>query len=337
MKFFCTGATSGHTPQLYLIFLSQLVVFTKYWYIFTPESEIMIPEFKSIFDLIKAFPTEQSCIDHLEKLQWNGYAVSPFDASSKVYKCSGNKYKCKNTGKYFNVRTGTIFDNTKIPLQKWFLALYVFSSHKKGISSHQLARDITVTQKTAWFLLHRLRYAFDHPNFKKVVGETIEIDECGIGGESINKHSNKKMKNEEGNTISTKATVIGFRQRGGNVVAKVVTDRTKETLLPVVYKTVKPGSILMTDENPVYIDLGWEFEHYTVNHSAKEYVNAMAHINGIENFWSHVKRGIDGIYHWVSKEHLQSYIDEFTLRFNTRKFNTQSRFDFILTGVAGKR
>lgn len=127
----------------------------------------MLPEFKSIFDLLKAFPTEQSCIDHLENLSWGGNPVSPFDAASKVYKCAGNKYKCKNTGKYFNVRTNTIFDNTKIPLQKWFLALYVFSSHKKGISSHQLAKDISVTQKSAWFLLHRLRYAFDHPNFKR--------------------------------------------------------------------------------------------------------------------------------------------------------------------------
>jgi len=136
----------------------------------------MFPEFKSIFDLIKAFPTEQSCIDHLERLQWNGEPVSPFDATSKVYKCKDNRYKCKNTGKYFNVRTGTIFDNTKIPLQKWFMALYVFSSHKKGISSHQLAKDISVTQKSAWFLLHRLRYAFDHvysddgtPSFRSMV------------------------------------------------------------------------------------------------------------------------------------------------------------------------
>lgn len=297
----------------------------------------MLPEFKSIFDLIAAFPTEQSCIDHLERLSWNGTPVSPFDAESKVYKCKKNRYKCKNTGKYFNVRTGTIFDNTKIPLQKWFLALYVFSSHKKGISSHQLARDITVTQKSAWFLLHRLRYAFDHPNFKKAVGNVVEIDECGIGGQSYYKHANKKTKNDEGATISNKTSVIGLRERDGNIIAKVVEDRTKETLLPVIYENVEPGSILMTDEYPGYNDLSNYFEHYTVNHSAKEWVNEMAHINGMENFWSHVKRGIDGIYHWVSGEHLQAYIDEFTLRFNTRKFQTQGRFDFILSGIAGKR
>lgn len=297
----------------------------------------MIPEFKSIFDLLKAFPTEQSCIDHLERLQWGGVPVSPFDASSKVYNCAGNKYKCKNTGKYFNVRTGTIFDNTKIPLQKWFLALYVFSSHKKGISSHQLAKDISVTQKSAWFLLHRLRYAFDHPNFKKALGNTVEVDECGIGGQSYYKHSDKKIRNEEGATISGKTSVIGLRERGGNVKAIVVSDRTKETLLPMVYQNVEPNTVIMTDDLQAYQHLKKDFEHHSVNHSAKEFVNGMAHTNGIENFWSHLKRGIDGIYHSISKAHLQSYIDEFVLRFNTRDFNTQGRFDLILAGVAGKK
>lgn len=297
----------------------------------------MLPEFKSIFDLITAFPTEQSCINHLERLQWDGVPVSPFDAASKVYKCAGNKYKCKETGKYFNVRTGTIFDNTKIPLQKWFLALYVFSSHKKGISSHQLAKDISVTQKSAWFLLHRLRYAFDHPNFKKTVGNVVEIDECGIGGQSYYKHANKKAKNEKGGTISTKTSVIGLKERDGNIIAKVVQDRMKETLLPIIFETVEPDSILMTDEYTGYVDLAKYYEHHTVNHTAKEFVNEMAHINGIENFWSHLKRGIDGIYHQISREHLQAYVDEFLLRFNTRKFKTQGRFDFILSGIAGKR
>jgi transposase-like protein len=297
----------------------------------------MLPEFKSIFDLLKAFPTEQACIDHLEDLRWEGIVVSPFDESSKVYKCAGNKYKCKNTGKYFNVRTNTIFDNTKIPLQKWFLALYVFSSHKKGISSHQLAKDISVTQKSAWFLLHRLRYAFDHPNFKQTVGNIVEIDECGVGGESYNKHSKKKLKNTEGATISSKTSVIGLKERGGNVIAKVIEDRTKDTLLPIVHKTVEPNSVIMTDEYSAYNDLSKHFQHHTVNHSAKQYVNAMAHTNGIENFWSHLKRGIDGIYHSVSKGHLQSYVDEFTLRFNTRKLDTQSRFNLVLSGVTDKK
>lgn len=297
----------------------------------------MLPEFKSIFDLLKAFPTEQSCIDHLEKLQWNGNPVSPFAPESKVYKCAGNKYKCKNTGKYFNIRTGTIFDNTKIPLQKWFLALYVFSSHKKGISSHQLAKDISVTQKSAWFLLHRLRYAFDHPNFQNTLANIVEVDETFMGGKSANKHASKKTKNERGGTMHTQQPVLGMRERDGNVVAIVVPNRNRETILPIIHNVVEQDSTIMTDEYTAYKDLKHCYTHNKVNHSAKEYVNAMAHTNGIENFWSHLKRGVDGIYHWVSKGHLQSYVDEFTLRFNTRKFNTQRRFDLVLSAVANKR
>ncbi|MBS1642771.1 MAG: IS1595 family transposase [Bacteroidetes bacterium] len=293
--------------------------------------------FKSIFDLLKAFPNEQSCINHLEEIRWAGIVVSPFDENSKVYKCANNKYKCKNTGKYFNVRTNTIFDNTKIPLQKWFLALYVFSSHKKGISSHQLAKDISVTQKSAWFLLHRLRYAFDHPNFKNTLGNIVEIDETFVGGEAKNKHTSKKNKNENGGTIHEKQPVLGMRERDGNIIAVVVPNRNKEILLPIIQETVENNSTIMTDEYTAYKDLKHDYFHNTVNHGAKEYVNQMAHTNGIENFWSHLKRGIDGIYHWVSKEHLQSYVDEFTLRFNTRKFDTQGRFDLILSAISGKK
>lgn len=297
----------------------------------------MIPEFRSIFDLLKAFPTEQSCITHLENLMWGGNPVSPFAAESKIYKCAGNKYKCKTTGKYFNVRTGTIFDNTKIPLQKWFLALYVFSSHKKGISSHQLAKDISVTQKSAWFLLHRLRYAFDHPNFQNTLSNIVEIDETFMGGQSKNKHTSKKVKNERGGTMHTQQPVLGMKERDGNIVAIVVPNRNKETILPVIRNVVEQDTVVMTDEYTAYKDLKHDYNHFRVNHSAKEYVNAMAHTNGIENFWSHLKRGIDGIYHWCSREHLQSYVDEFTLRFNTRDLNTQGRFDLILSAISNKR
>lgn len=293
-------------------------------------------EFKSIFDLLKAFPDEQSCIDHLERLRWNGNPTSPFAIESTVYKCKGNKYKCKTTGKYFNVRTGSIFDNTKIPLQKWFMALYVFSSHKKGISSHQLAKDISVTQKSAWFLLHRLRYAFDHPNFQNTLGNIVEVDETFIGGNAVNKHENKKKRNEHGGMLSDKTPVLGMKEREGHVVAKVIPNRHKETLLPIIHQTVEQDSTIMTDELPAYKKLKDYYGHFTVNHKAKEYVNHMAHTNGIENFWSHLKRGIDGIYHWVSPEHLQSYVNEFTLRYNTRENTTCARFDLILTNVAGR-
>lgn len=292
----------------------------------------MLPEFKSIFDLLKAFPTEQYCIDHLERLSWNGEPVSPFDSTSKIYKCAGNKYKCKNTGKYFNVRTGSIFDNTKIPLQKWFLALYVFSSHNNGISSHQLAKDISVTQKSAWFLLHRLRYAFDHPNFQNTLDNVVEVDETFMDSDS----TNKKEKNERDGTIHTQQPVLGMKGRNGNVVAIVVPNLNKETIMPLVRNEVEQACTIMTDEYTAYKDLMFDFKYLTVSHGAQGYVNHSARTNGIENFWSHLKRGIDSIFHWVSKGHFKSYVDEFTLRFNTRNYNAQGRFDLILSAIANK-
>ena len=207
---------------------------------------------------------------------------------------------------------------------------YMFSVHTKKVF------PLTSLQKI--FQLHKNQPgSFDHPNFQGVVGNIVEIDEAGIGGQSHYKHANKKIRNEEGATISGKTSVLGMKERGGNVKAFVIPDRTMETLLPAIYENVKPDSILMTDELAAYQHLKKDFEHHAVNHSAKQFVNKMASTNGIENFWSHLKRGIDGIYHQVSKGHLQSYIDEFTLRFNTRDFNTQGRFDLILSAVSNKR
>jgi transposase-like protein len=295
-------------------------------------------EFKSILDLIKAFPDEQTCINHLEKMQWNNVPVSPFDPTSKIYKCAGNKYKCKNTGKYFNVRIGTIFENTNIPLQKWFMALYIFSSHKKGISSHQLAKDIDVTQKSAWFMLHRLRYAFEHPNFKAILGDCnpVEIDETYIGGKNKNKHNSKKQAGTRGRSTKDKTPILGMIEREGHVIAKVVVDTKMHTIQPVIFENVSNGSIVMTDEYQSYNQMKKSYDHRRVNHGAKQYVNQMAHTNGIENFWSHLKRGIDGIYHWVSKLHLQSYVNEYCLRYNTRKYSTNDRFNLILINVNGR-
>ena len=197
--------------------------------------------FKSLIDLLKAFPDEDACFTHLEKLRWAGNVVSPFDATSKVYKCAGHKFKCKNTNKYFTVKNGTIFEDTKIPLQKWFMALYIFSSHKKGISSHQLARDIDVTQKTGWFLLHRLRYAFTHPSFQAMLEGVVEVDETYVGGKESNKHQGKKTENNQGRSLKTKGAIFGMLERNGNVVAQVVPAVDAATLLPIIEETVEAG------------------------------------------------------------------------------------------------
>jgi len=289
--------------------------------------------FKSIHDFLRVFPDEQACINHLEQIRWDGIVVSPFDETSKVYKCAGNKFKCKNTGKYFNAKTGTIFESTNIKLMKWFLALYVFSSHKKGISSYQLAKDIDVTQKSAWFMLHRLRYAFGNTQNEKFDGIT-EIDETYVGGEGKNKHKNKKVLNSKGHTMHLKAPILGMKDRvTGTVKVFAVPNTTSASLMSLIKKSIAEGSIVITDEYRTYDILGWKYKHGRVNHSAKEYVNGIFHTNGIENFWSHLKRGIHGIYHWVSVQHLQSYANEYALRFNTRKFTTSSRFDYVLSNM----
>ncbi|TDO23758.1 IS1595 family transposase [Pedobacter duraquae] len=296
----------------------------------------MLPEFKSIIDLLQKFPTEQDCINHLEKIRWDGNVVSPFDPESKVYSCAGNKYKCKNSGKYFNVKTQTIFDNTKIPLVKWFLALYVFSSHKKGISSHQLAKDIDVTQKTAWFILHRLRYAFEHPDFQAEFTDHVEVDETYVGGKEPNKHKHKKTGKTQGRNTTSKKPVVGMRERNGNVYAKVVDNVSMSTIQPMIESMVPHGATVYTDEWLAYNRLSEKYLHHRVNHGAKEFVNQMASTNGIENFWSHLKRMIDSNYHWVSKYHLQSYVNEEMLRFNTRHNSASQRFNYVLGNIGGR-
>ncbi len=301
----------------------------------------MVSEFKSIADLLTAFPDEAACAAHLEKIRWDGNPVSPFDPESKVYVCAGKpgaapRYKCKNTGKYFNVKVGTIFEDTKIPLQKWFMALYLLSSHKKGISSHQLAKDIDVTQKTAWFINHRLRYAFDHPNYQATLSNTVEVDETYIGGAEKNKHESKKTEGTQGRSLKTKKPVLGMVERGGNVSAQVVDDTTKATVHEAIEAKVVAGSTVMTDEYQSYNGLNKTYSHEVVHHSAKQYVNGMAHTNTMEGFWSLLKRGIDGIYHHVSFKHLQKYCNEFVIRYNTRKQGTAQRFTFVLDNMEGR-
>lgn len=228
----------------------------------------MLPSFKSLLDLVKAFPTEEACVAHLEALRWNGTPVSPFDASSKVYKCAGNRYKCKNTGKYFNVKVGTILEDTKIPLQKWFMSLYIFSSHEKGISSHQLAKDIDVTQKSAWFLLHRLRYAFAHPNFQATMEGTVEVDETYLGGKESKKHANKKTPNTQGGSLKINKAVVGVLQRDGDVIAQVVKDVTSATLVTIISETVETGATIHTNEYQAYRPIAAVYNHQIVRHSS---------------------------------------------------------------------
>jgi len=295
-------------------------------------------EVKSIIDLIKAFPTEDSCIEHLEILRWNGNVVSPFDTTSKVYNCKGNKYKCKNTGKYFNVKTSTIFDNTKMELQKWFMAIWLVTSHKKGISSLQLGRDLGITQKSAWFMLQRIRNCFglNEDNKDKLKGE-VEIDETYVGGKAGNRSAKIRAdKSQETKQHYKKSTVLGMVERGGDVRAMHVNNASELSLLPPIVNNISFDATLYTDELTSYNKLERVYDHQTVKHGRGEYVRGRISTNTIESFWALLKRGIYGIYHFTSKKHLQLYVDEFVFRYNTRKITENERFNLLLCNIENR-
>ena len=292
-------------------------------------------EFNTILDLIKAFPDEQSCIDHLESLRWiNGNVVSPFAPSSKVYKCANNRYRCKDTSKYFNVKTSTLFDNSKIELQKWFLAIWLVTSHKKGISSIQLSKDIGVTQKTAWFMLQRIRNCFGFDNDNDLSNE-VEVDETDVGGKNKNKHNAKKIEGTQGRSIKDKAPVFGMIERGGKLNAKCVDDVTIRTLTTEIVRYVNNATVY-SDEWLGYNALKRIYDHQFIKHGAGQYVNGRVHTNTIEGFWSLLKRGIVGIYHFTSVKHLQKYVDEFVFRYNTRNASEVSRFNLLLSNTTNR-
>lgn len=300
-------------------------------------------DFATVFDLFDAFPTEQSCIDHLELLRWEGNVISPFDASSTVYKCKDNKYRCKNTGKYFNVKTNTLFDSTKVSLRKWFAAIWLVTCHKRGVSSLQLSRDIGVTQKTAWFMLHRIRKAFGMSNDdNQQVQDEVEIDETFVGGKNKNRHKDKKVEKCQGRSFKDKVPVFGMIQRGGLLIAKVVTDTKATTLLPLIQDYVKKDSILYTD-GWGYGDIEDDYTQMSVDHGKGFYGTTIidyetgevikVNTNSIENAWTHLKRMIMGTYYRLSKKHMQSYVDEFIFRFNTRKYTIAQRFNLLLQNM----
>lgn len=286
-------------------------------------------EFDSLLSLINTFSDEQTCIDHLEELRWSGNVISPFDSKSKVYNCKGNRYKCKNTGKYFNVRTGTMFDNTKVKLQKWFMAIWLITSHKKGISSCQLAKDINVTQKTAWFILQRIRACFGIDNDGPLDNE-VEIDETYVGGKNKNRHKSKKVKNSQGRSTKDKKPVVGMVERGGKLVAKVVDGVASDDLQPIVEENVLKTAKVYTDEWRGYKGVKKLYDMEVVKHGKGEYVRGNAHTNTIEGFWSGLKRSIFGIYHHVSVKHLQKYVDASAFRYNTRDMDEDVRLNYLL-------
>lgn len=296
---------------------------------------------KSIMEFRASFPNEESAIKFYEKIRWKDGVVSPFDATSKVYKCANGKYKCKNTGKYFTYRTKTFFANSKLGMRDWLYAIIMIANHKNAISSYQLADDLDIPQKTAWYMLHRIRTAMAKENNQKLSGE-VEIDETFVGGKNINRHKDKKVEKCQGRSYKDKVPVFGILERGGKVIAKVVPNTQAKTIVPIIKEKVELGSVVYTDGWD-YSGLHGKYVQRSVDHEKHFYGTTYAtdegeiivvSTNGIENVWSHFKRMIFGIYCHVSKKYMQRYIDEYIFRFNTRNFTDSQRFNLLLRNAA---
>lgn len=288
--------------------------------------------FNSLFELLEAFPTEEFCIKYLESLRWKNGIISPFDPSSKVYICKDGSYLCRNTGKRFNVKTGTIFENTKLSLRKWFTAIWLVLSNKKGISSLQLSRDIKVTQKTAWYVLHRIRICLICKNEGKLSNE-VEADETFVGGKNKNRHWSKKVKKCQGRAFKDKTPVLGMVERKGNVIARVIKNTSQKEITPKIIEFVERNAILYTDEWHGYNTVDKMYFHFCVDHGRGQYGIGRVNTNTIEGFWTLLKRGYIGIYHYMSPKHLQRYVNEFVFRYNTRKISEFNRFNLLLCNI----
>jgi len=288
------------------------------------------PELTNLMDFYKVFPDDKSCREHLKKERFpdGKVACSKCGSLDKIYELAdGKRYKCGDCKHIFTITVGTIFEASHIELQKWFLAIYIVSAHKKGISSLQLHRDIGVTQKTAWFMLHRIRYMLGTKAGRMMTG-TVEADETYVGGAS------KKHKKAGRGTVN-KTAVFGMVERQGDVRAESVARTDKKTLTTIIKKNISKDATIVTDEWASYNYLDYDFKHKVINHS-KAYAIGSIHINTIEGFWSLLKRGIFGIYHSVSPKHLDRYCDEFEYRYNTRKVNDAQRFNAVFTQCGGR-
>jgi transposase-like protein len=286
---------------------------------------------------VRYFEDETVCRDFLAGLRWPVAVSCVFCGSEKVgHIATRSLWRCKDCRKQFSVKKGTIFEDSPISLSKWLPAIWLYSAGKKGRSSHQLARDLGITQKSAWFMSHRIRLAMETQSFDSPLSGEVEVDETIMGGHDQNKHAHLRRYMGRG-SLPGKVAVIGLLERGGDVRAKMVPTRRTPVLQGEIRRNVAPGSIVYTDDFASYRHgLDADYIHEVIDHS-EEYVRGRVHTNGIENFWSLFKRVIYGTHHSVEPFHLDRYLDETVLRFNTRKMTDAGRFTLTAARTAGRR
>ncbi len=291
----------------------------------------------STFQLFQLFPDAESARLYLEARLWPNGVKCPICASGeRIGTRKGGYYRCNACSEDFTVRTGTICERSHVPLHKWLYAMYLLVTARKGISSIQLSKEIGITQKSAWFVLHRLREACGD-DLTKLQG-IVEIDETYIGGKEAAKHEGKKLK--AGRGAVGKAAVLGMRERGGKTFAAPVDDVNMDTVHHAIHARVAVGSTLHTDEATAYNGIGGLFfRHDAINHSAGEYRRGDVTTNSIESVWALLKRGVHGVYHHTSRKHLGRYVNEFAFRLNDGnvKRHTLDRLDSFVRATAGKR
>jgi len=304
---------------------------------------------KTLQEAIQYFSDEQVCIDTVAKLRWpDGVVTCPScEGKEHYYLASQKRWKCKECGRQFSVKLGTIFEDSPISLCKWLAALWMLVNCKNGVSSYEVGRALGVTQKSAWFMMHRLRLALRNGSLEKFgsgEGGEVEVDESYVGPNPKNMHKERKLRyNQQRNaTGHGKAIVMGILDRESREVrAKVVPNAKRETLQSEILKNVRHGSRVYTDEAVAYNTLWANYIHRVVNH-AEEYVKGSVHTNGLENFWSLMKRNLRGTYVAVEPFHLDRYLDEQMFRYNNRgskdaKVTDADRFDLALKQIGGKR
>jgi len=303
---------------------------------------------KTLQEAIQHFSNEQVCIDAVASMRWPDGPQCPACLTKEPYYLNTQKrFKCRECRRQFSVKLGTIFEDSPIPLQKWMPAMWMLANCKNGVSSHEIGRALGVTQKTAWFMLHRLRLAMKGYDLGTKLGGpeggAVEIDESFFGGKVKNMHRDKReryaaVKGHVGGATGKTAAIGILDRETREIRTKVIPDVKRETLQTEILKNVKYGSAVYTDDAVPYNRLNWRYVHEVVNH-ANEYVRGQVHTNGLENFWSLFKRHLRGTYVAVEPFHLDRYLDEQVFRFNNRKkpMDDYARFEKVLGQVAHKR